>query len=965
VRAHTVVYDNKRSQRPAPAKWPEDVLVIDTETTVDTAQKLTFGVYRRCKLGPTGYQCAEEGLFYADDLDPAQRKVLECFVNDPQNSPRLDVKMFPPPIRLNIYSRSDFIKRVFWRAIRKGAMVVGFNLPFDLSRLAVKSCPADNGGWSLVLSLRKNRKTGLIENNPERPRIVIKSIDSKLAFIELTRPIHPEEWPGKGRFLDLRTLGWALRNELYDLKGACKAFQVPGKLKHKPTGLVTTDEIRYCRQDVSATASLLNAMKKELDRHPIQLLPNRAYSPASVAKAYLDAMAIGRPKEKFHVTDKELGVAMQGYYGGRAECRIRKMPVPVVLTDFTSQYPMVNALLGNWEVLTAESVNFEDCTDEVRKMLSGARLLDDAFNPEFWKRLQFFALVLPEKDVLPVRTVYNGRTQNIGLNHLTCEEPIWFAGPDMVTSVLLGGKAPHIVKAIRVVPHGRQSGLEATNLAGMVPVNPVTDDFYCHVIEQKSVNKETNEPLSDFLKVLANAGSYGLFVQLDQEKSAERGKQGKRRKPVSVKVFSGETYFERSYSVIEKSGPWYFPPLASLITAGGRLLLAMLERCVTNAGGSYLFCDTDSLCIVSNERGGLVACPGGPHRLDDGREAVSALSWKKADDIASRFNSLNPFSPKLVRHILKIEDVNFVNSDPSKPRRQLFGYAISAKRYALYTESDHNISIVKASGHGLGYLYPPKGGFNKDADAPMWIVEAWDWLLRIELGVAGKKPGWLGYPAMMRMTLTSPNVMRERRPDWLWPFNFFFLPLLSDLDGYPAGCNRSNLKFVTPFSTDRRNWKKLKGVNLFNGRTYGMAMFHSDEQNKAIPESCRTVLRQYLRRPESKSVAPDGTPCMGGTQGLLKRASIVAGQIIPVGKETDRRWEQGEDMSLLDFKVLEYRPRGNMVVAAPTLRDEIVRRGLRESMRKTGLSQKAVYAIINGKPVRRNTLATLRRAIDG
>ena len=47
----------------------------------------------------------------------------------------------------------------------------------------------------------------------------------------------------------------------------------------------------------------------------------------------------------------------------------------------------------------------------------------------------------------------------------------------------------------------------------------------------------------------------------------------------------------------------------------------------------------------------------------------------------------------------------------------------------------------------------------------------------------------------------------------------------------------------------------------------------------------------------------------------LKRASIVASDIIPVGKETDRHWEQGEDMSLLDFKVLEYRPNGNMFVA--------------------------------------------------
>ncbi len=211
VRAHTVISEKKGTERPSPAKWPEDVLVFDTETTVDTIQKLNFGAYRRCKLSPAGYKCVEEGLFYADGLDMAQRQVLERFVDDPRNFPQLDVKMFPPTMRLNLYSRSDFVERVFWRAIRKGAMVVGFNLPFDLSRLAVRSRAANNGGWSLVLSLRKSRKTGEMEPNPERPRVVIISQNSKMAFIGLRSIRHPEEWRHEGRFLDLRVLRGAIR----------------------------------------------------------------------------------------------------------------------------------------------------------------------------------------------------------------------------------------------------------------------------------------------------------------------------------------------------------------------------------------------------------------------------------------------------------------------------------------------------------------------------------------------------------------------------------------------------------------------------------------------------------------------------------------------------------------------------------------------------------------------------------
>ena len=953
VRAHTVVPQKRPRQSPSVPNWPKKVLIIDTETTIDAKQKLTFGAYRHLKLASVGYQCVEEGLFYADDLDSQQIEVLKRYVGDPTHLPGIEVKMFPPKICLPLMSRSVFVERVFWKAIQKADMVVGFNLPFDLSRLAVKASPSDAGGWSLTLSLRKNRTTGVMEPYPERPRVVIKSLDSKMAFVGLSSILHPDEWPRETRFLDLRTLGRALRDKSFNLEGACEAFQVQGKMKHKPTGRVSAKEISYCREDVRATASLLNAMRREFDQHPLDLRPDKTYSPASIAKAYLDTMGIVRPKERFNVTDKELGIAMQGYYGGRAEVRIRKTHVPVVHTDFTSQYPTVNALLGNWDLLTAERVHFEDCTNEVKEMLINLRP-DAPLNPAFWKKLSFFALVLPSKDILPVRTVYNGRAQNIGINYLTSPQPIWYAGPDVVSSVLHANKPPHIINAIRIVPSGRQSGLKPTNLAGMLAINPNSDDFFCHVIEQKTLHKPTNKGLSHFLKILANSGSYGLFVEVNQDKA---------REPVDVHIFSGEISREKSLSEVEKTGPWYFPPLASLITAGGRLLLSMLEATVTKAGGSYLFCDTDSLCIVSNEHGGLVPCPGGSHKLDDGRDAVKALSWHEVDEIAAKFNRLNPYNKSLVREILKIEDINFVESDPHKPRRQLFGYAISAKRYALYVKTEDGISVVKASGHGLGYLTAPKEGMDNSSDAPQWIMETWDWLLRKDLGLPCNEPVWLDLPSMMRMTLTSPNVMRSYRPDWLFPFNFFFFPLLSDLGGYPAGCDRSNFKFIARFESDREKWKKLDGINLCDGQHYWMEMFPNGKRDKVVPESFRIILRLYLRRPESKSLAPDRTPCVADTEGLLQRASIVAGELVPVGKETDRHWEQGDDMSLVDFQVLEYRVNGKLAIADAALGEEMAQFSLRELMRKAGLSQKAIYAVLRGQPVRQRTLAMIKQAL--
>src|SRR4029077_6799017 len=165
---------------------------------------------------------------------------------------------------------------------------------------------------------------------------------------------------------------------------------------------------------------------------------------------------------------------------------------------------------------------------------------------------------------------------------------------------------------MRMVADGCQHGLQPTNLGGMVAVNPAKEDFYRTVIEQRILHKRKNKPLADFLKVLANSGSYGLFVEVNTDTNTRQK---------SVRYFSGERSGRKPTNYIEKPGPWYFPPLASLITSGGRLLLAMLEKCVRGLSGSYLFCDTDSMCIVGGEKSQLVPCAGGEFRLN-GKEAI-------------------------------------------------------------------------------------------------------------------------------------------------------------------------------------------------------------------------------------------------------------------------------------------------------------------------------------------------------
>ena len=317
--------------------------------------------------------------------------------------------------------------------------------------------------------------------------------------------------------MDLRTLAWALFNRSFSLKRLCEELQTEHqKIDHEPTGKVTAEEIEYARQDGRCTIDALNALKQEFDKHPISLKPCNAYSPASVAKSYLDAMGIVRPAGKFAVSPKYVGIAMQTYYGGRSETRIRCTEVPVVPVDFTSEYPTCCALLGLFDVITAESVTFQDDTDNIRRLVKKTSL-DRCFDPALWKQFNFFALVKPENDILPVRTVYDGVTQNIGNNYLSLgDSALVLPGCDVIASAIRTEKPPRILRAVRMVPHGKQSGMKTVNLRGsMVEIDPYKDDLFRNVIEQRKLNKADNK-LYYWLKILANS-IYGFFVELIPE----------------------------------------------------------------------------------------------------------------------------------------------------------------------------------------------------------------------------------------------------------------------------------------------------------------------------------------------------------------------------------------------------------------------------------------------------------------
>src|SRR5688572_30814299 len=95
-------------------------------------------------------------------------------------------------------------------------------------------------------------------------------------------------------------------------------------------------------------------------------------------------------------------------------------------------------------------------------------------------------------------------------------------------------------------------------------------------------------------------------------------------------------------------------------------------------------------------------------------------------------------------------------------QRHLCCVAISAKRYALFTRSGKRVpALARYSEHGLGHLLNPT---DPDSDDRNWIAQAWMGIVRRVLGLPTATLRFEDRPAIGRITISSPAVMRPLEP---------------------------------------------------------------------------------------------------------------------------------------------------------------------------------------------------------
>jgi hypothetical protein len=791
----------KRSFKPTPpSKW---TLVFDTETTVDAAQRLRIGTYQFRK----GDELDEAGLF----CDPAALSEAELEIT----------KRFAGDNGLTLRTVAEFVDDVlFDRAYDLRASIVGFNLPFDISRLATDHGSARGkamrGGFTFKLSQRR-----------WRPAIQIRHLNARASLMQFTHPPKPRNSPSqrnrkiaprqrRGSFIDLKTIAAALLSRSFNLASLADFLKTPTRKAESGGHGKRMNEryLRYAVQDVQATWECYHALRDRYALHSLEETPmGKILSEASLGKAYLRQMGVRpfrevQPDFPNHFTGK----IMSAYFGGRAEVRWRREIRQVLYCDFLSMYPTVCTLMGLWRFVIAEGMDWRDSTEETRALVNSISL-EELQRPEFWPRLTTLVRVNPQADIFPVRAKYDGKSQTIGLNYLTSDTPLWFTLADVIDSKLNGGKSPEILEAITFSSKEPQSGLRTISIAGNsnYRVSPLKDDFFKRLIDLRSAIKAELKPIKkrlkaiskqlkiasgaeaewlkrererlgakeqpldsdqQALKILANSTSYGIFVEIivAELDAAEK-----------LTCFGpvGEGFPVESKK-IEEPGKYFHPLLATLITGAARLMLGIAERLCIEKGLDWAFCDTDSLAI---------ARPDNMAQSEFFGRALSICDW---------FSALNPYEKK--GPIFKIEDANYPITEDGKDSNlePLYCYCISAKRYALFNIGPSGEVIIrKASAHGLGqYLAPYEANEAATSIPPASVklddigVDRWDydlWYKIVQAALDGHPDQVdLSYhqnlkrPAVSRYGATTPALLKwfstfnsgREYPDQVKPFSF-------------------------------------------------------------------------------------------------------------------------------------------------------------------------------------------------
>jgi len=360
-------------------------LVFDTETTIDQYQNFKIGYFRIYQ----NHIIQHHGLFH----DPSMLNETE--INNLRNYAKKN--------KLELYSLNEFIDDIFYPEIFKlGTLCIGFNLAFDISRMAQRSGDSrvnNKGGFTFTLS-----------ENRFNPPIIIRKLGDSYTFKFTTTKENKGDDYFSGYFIDSQRLAEVLLDSKHiSLKKTGEKLNTKiRKIEDIDHGRVTSRYIEYLITDVRTTHEVYEKLISELDVYQIDIPPTKIYSSASIGKYALKQLGIKPFMELNPDFPNEMkGHILSSYFGGRTECMIRIQPNKVTVLDFTSMYPTITMEMDLWKFIIADKIEIQDVTEEIKELFSKIDL-SYLQNKDNWKDFVVMVKIVPEGDILPVRKDYKG-----------------------------------------------------------------------------------------------------------------------------------------------------------------------------------------------------------------------------------------------------------------------------------------------------------------------------------------------------------------------------------------------------------------------------------------------------------------------------------------------------------------------------------------------------------------------------
>jgi hypothetical protein len=932
---------------------------FEGERWAPAGQALLFGC---AVIGRTAdWRTEREVVFYPDDLPESGLVALRKYVQeltwtrgarpkkagDPEpdliwrDEARLGTPVNGRSIKVQLLPLSEFLKLFYCVAYEDRSLIIGYDLPRELTRLAsgwreIKK-GEKVGGWKVALWTYLDPTTG--QRRPSagwRPQVILKRVVPNVTFIEFSGRRGSRY---RGEFLDLSNPTHALTGRHWKRDEAIAAFTSEVIDDHAERGRITPECIDYTRRGTHATVLLAKALIDLFDRlHPVSrgnrngnLSETRLFSPGGIARAYLAAAGFSAPA----VPEDRLGPAMAASFGGLSEDQLRGR-APTMHVDFRRQYQTASLLGGVQELLAAKRLEFAEDTAAVKEFVEGFTA-DELYLPQTYPKLNVLCWVKPFGAKLPVRAAFkessaseSGRfTMALAPRFSDTPVPLWLH--DVIAAKLHDHArlALEIVRAERIIPIGRQS-LRKTRLFGGAKFNPSKDQLFKVLVEEAERFERGERPYADIPSAIRKEivrgvkaiGNIACFGALSETRAADL-LPGRREE---VTLLSDAEPIRAAVTHPEDPGPFACPPLAGLVSAAGRLWLAAVHLEVGRRGGVVAACDTDGAHIVATEKGGTiyVETRGADYHEGGPDQPVHALSYAEIDEIASLFGPLNPF------------DRSLLPGSPLRVKGASQGLFISAKRYAL-TEPNGDFLDRKES--ILGMLLPA---------CENWIDGAWRAIGELWDGRRLTPRPWFELPAVRQLAVTSPAHARQIRAlPGLRPWNFFLVANAigrNDRDHKPV-----RAVVVAPFERDPSAWRSLDWRFADSGERCTSG--HPDSEGRRWRlVTLQERLSAYARHPIPEMLAFDGSRCGPYTRGLLQRRPVRDGERYLILKEA-AIW--GDDPRHA-FSVLEPEkvPAGQSAASADwasKIRPALAVVGPTAVARNMGLAERSAQAWAAGK----------------